>query len=378
MADQSKSMKTCPTCGTRLEADAKRCVVCGRNFHDAEEPKTQQKREREVRTQKMPEITLSLPVAIGLVVLVFLIGAGLFFVFLKEQDVIVEPTITVTPSQTPTITLTPTATLTFTPEPTWTPLPPVDYEVQFGDNCLVIATLFDVSVRSIILENNLNAECTDLNQGQILKIPQPTPTASPEPTSTLSAAEATEAACEKLDYTVVAGDTLSRIADLYDVSMDTIRSYNELTSDTVFEGQRLKIPLCERLPTPGPTPTPTLPPPYYAPALLLPSDGAAFMKMTDTITLQWESVGTLRAGEAYAISVLDVTDEDGIKVTEYVTDTKFIVPEGLRPNDSIPHIFRWWVVPVRQIGTTDDGEPIYDAAGEISDEYVFSWWGIGE
>lgn len=378
MADQPEQSKTCPTCGTKLPSDAKRCVVCGRNFHEVEETKLTKSKEKEVRPQKMPEITLSLPVAIGLVLLVFLIGAGLFFIFLKENDVIVEPTVTVTPSLSPTITITATSTLTPTPEPTFTPLPPVEYTVQSGDNCLIIATLFNVSVNSIVLENALPAACNTLVEGQKLMIPQPTPTASPQPTTTLSVAEATEAACQKLEYTVVANDTLSRIADLYDVSIDTIRTYNELTTDSVWEGMVLIIPLCERLPTPGPTPTATLPAPYYAPQLLLPADGSAFMKMTDTITLQWESVGTLRPGEAYAITVVDVTAGTGLKVTQYVTDTKFIVPETLRPTDSIPHIFRWWVIPVRQVNSTLAGDPIYDAAGEKSVDYVFSWWGIGE
>ena len=140
----------------------------------------------------------------------------------------------------------------------------------------------------------------------------------------------------------------------------------------------LKIPLCERLPTPGPTPTPTLPPPYYSPQLLLPPDGEAFMRMTDVITLQWESVGTLRVNESYAIMIVDVTSDGEVKLTDYVSDTKFIVPESMRPKDTIPHIFRWWVVPVRQVGSTTEGEPIWDAAGILSDEYVFSWWGAGE
>lgn len=383
MTTQDSNHKTCPTCGARLDADAPRCTVCGRVFHTDQDKKEKKSKSAkssstDVRAQRMPEVSLSLPVAIAIVILAFVIGAGLFFLILREQDVIVEPTITVTPSQTATTTVSPTVTLTATPEPTWTPLPPVDYTIQSLDTCLSIASLFDVSVQSIVLENNLSADCTDLVVGEVLSIPQPTPTPSPAPTSTLSAAEATEQACEKIKYTVEAGQSLSYIADLYDVSIETIKSYNNLTSDQVFESQVLEIPLCERLPTPGPTPTATLPAPYYAPQLLLPRDGEAFMKMTDTITLQWESVGALRSNEAYAVTIEDVTAGDGTKLTDYVTETKFIVPEGLRPTDNIPHIFRWWIIPVRQVGSTDEGEPVWDSAGEMGDAHVFSWWGIGE
>jgi hypothetical protein len=102
------------------------------------------------------------------------------------------------------------------------------------------------------------------------------------------------------------------------------------------------------------------------------------MKMTDTITLQWESVGALRTNEAYAVTIEDVTAGDGTKLIDYVSDTKFIVPEGLRPTENIPHIFRWWIIPVRQVGSTDEGEPVWDTAGELGEAHVFSWWGIGE
>ncbi|MEE4195260.1 MAG: LysM peptidoglycan-binding domain-containing protein [Anaerolineae bacterium] len=383
MTTQDSQHKTCPTCGARLDADAPRCTVCGRVFHSDQDKKEKKNKpskdpSSDVRAQRMPEVSLSLPVAIAIVILAFVIGAGLFFLVLREQDVIVESTMTVTPSQTATITVTPTNTLTPTPEPTWTPLPPIEYTVQTGDYCGTIAFLFDVSVQSIILENDLPADCAGLIVGQTLLIPQPTPTPSPAPTNTLSPAEATEQACEKVKYTVESGQTLSYIADLYDVSIETIKNANSMTNDSVLQGQVLEIPLCERLPTPGPTPTATLPPPYYAPQLLLPRDGEAFMKMTDTITLQWESVGALRSNEAYAVTIEDVTAGDGTKLTAYVDDTKYIVPDGLRPTDNIPHIFRWWVVPVRQVGSTDEGEPVWDSAGDLGEAHVFSWWGIGE
>ena len=46
--------------------------------------------------------------------------------------------------------------------------------------------------------------------------------------------------------------------------MLAIREENGMTSDSVFLGQSLTIPLCRRYATPGPTPTATPPPPYPA------------------------------------------------------------------------------------------------------------------
>jgi hypothetical protein len=156
--------------------------------------------------------------------------------------------------------------------------------------------------------------------------------------------------------------------------MDAIREWNGMTSDIVYEGQPLVIPLCERLPTAGPTPTATNPPPYQAPSLLLPADGAPFTAANDTIALQWSSVGTLRSDEYYAVTVEDVTEGEGRRLVDYVTDTKFIVPTNFRPNSNVPHVLRWTVMVVRQTGSSADGQAIYQPGGNVSNPRTFIWW----
>jgi len=328
-----------------------------------------------VQGPRMPEVTISLPVALGLIVLVLAIGAGVVYAFLQSKNAIVEPTTTPTLTTTATATLTTTASLTPSPLPTFTPLPPLEYIIKAGDYCSSIAAFFNVSIQSIVLLNNLPPDCGVLSIGQKLLIPQPTPTASPLPTSTLSGVEATDAACEKVEYIVKENDTLSGISRAYAVSAEAIKVYNGKTNDVVFQGEKLIIPLCQRLPTPGPTPTPTPPPPYPAPNLLLPTDGAAFMTMNETITLQWASIGTMRENESYQVVVEDITDNTGRKLVEYVTDTKFIVPVSFRPSGDTPHIIRWTVTTVRQTGTAQDGSPIWESAGLVSTPRVFSWSG---
>ncbi len=373
--------KICPTCGTKLSINATRCLVCGRQFtSEKASPATEGKKKAEiVETPRMPQLTLSLPAAIGLILLLLGIGAGTVFAVFQASapDVAQNLTPSPTASLTPTITQTPTATETPTPQPTFTPLPPQEYRIQPNDTCLTIAFNFGVSVNSIIQLNKLSPACDNLVPGNILLIPQPTPTPSPQPTNTLSPQQATEVACQMFPYKVQSGVTLRGIARNYNVSADAIKSYNGLPSDVVYEGMTLNIPLCERLPTPGPTPTPTNPPPYAAPNLLLPADGAVFTAANDSVTLQWASVGTLRQNEAYAVSVEDITEGKGRRLTEYVTDTKFIVPASFRPTDNTPHVLRWFVVPVRQVGTSSDGKPIYDTAGAPSASRTFVWWSAG-
>jgi LysM repeat protein len=228
-----------------------------------------------------------------------------------------------------------------------------------------------------VLLNNLPADCSTLYENQSLKIPQPTPTATPQPTSTMDAVQSTDAACEKYEYVVQESDTLSSISLNFNVPGEAIKEYNGMVNDIVRFEQRLVIPLCRRNATPGPTPTPTLPPPYPPVNLLLPPDGAAFSARDDVITLQWASAGALRPNEAYAVTVEDLTEGQGRKQVEYVTDTKLILPEEFLTNDPTPHVIRWWVVTVRQIGTDNDGNPIWNPAGAVSSPRVFTWYSLG-
>jgi hypothetical protein len=188
--------------------------------------------------------------------------------------------------------------------------------------------------------------------------------------------DATKNACETVAVTVQEGDTLSSIAANWAISMDSIKEFNGLTTDNVFVGNSLLMPLCMRAATPGPTPTATIPPPYPASNLLLPADGAAFTLANDVVTLQWASVGVLRDGEAYQITVEDITSPQNPRLADYVADTKYIVPTSFRPKDNVAHVLRWWITPVRQAGSDDQGQPIWVASGAVSEKRVFTWVGV--
>lgn len=362
-------MKLCPTCGTQLAENATRCLVCGTEFTMDKLP------QKSIQGSRMPMLKISLPLALGLILLILALGAGAVYLGLNAGNRIVVPTPMSTATNTPTITSTPTETPIPSLTPTSTPLPPLEYTVKSGDYCNNIAAAFDVSPQSIILLNNLSATCTDLVVGQKLLIPQPTPKPLPVASATLLAADATRAACNTVTITVQSTDTLSSISLNYNVSMDAIKQWNGLSTDTVYLNQPLTIPLCMRAATPGPTPTPTLPPPYPAPNLLLPANGAVFNLANDVVTLQWASIGDLRTNEAYLVIVEDITEGLGRKLNDYVTDTKFIVPVSFRPQDNQPHLISWQVVSVRQTGTDDQGKTIWSQAGTPSQLRYFIWSG---
>ncbi len=336
----------------------------------------------------MPEITLGLPAALGLLALFVTIGAVLVYFVLNgmgKPKATASGTVTATATITLTATasLQPTVTMTPTLAATATPIPPVSYQVIAGDTCLRIAGVnklaMDLASRDAIIAANpgvINAECTNLKEGQTISVPQPTPTATiapSQPAGTGTPASASGTQCPSDTYTVKEGDTLGSIAANYAVTQKDIKDFNGMLNDNVFVGIPIKIPLCHR--TTDPTATPTTPPPYSAANLLLPADGAYFTVANDTVTLQWSQVGELRSNEAYAVTIEDITEGKGRKLTEYVTDTKFIVPATFRPTDTTPHVLRWSILPVRQTGQTKDNQPIYAPAGTVSATRDFIWSG---
>lgn len=98
------------------------------------------------------------------------------------------------------------------------------YVVKKGDTLYSIASKFDTTVSKIMQLNNLKTP--SLAIGQQLLIP-------------VAHLPSTDYAI----YTVKPGNNLYSIAKKYNVSVDSIKSLNNLTSDILSVGQQLKIPL---------------------------------------------------------------------------------------------------------------------------------------
>lgn len=132
------------------------------------------------------------------------------------------------------------ATVEATPVP---PPPPAqaDYTVVQGDNFTTIARKFHVSVKAII-DANPGVEPTRLKVGQTLHIPPPA-TPSGAPGAVGGSGPPVETPSGEQIYTVKSGDTLTRIAGQYGVSVRALRSANSLTTDRIRVGQKLKIPV---------------------------------------------------------------------------------------------------------------------------------------
>ncbi len=374
----AQTTQICPTCSTRLTSAAARCPVCGTDLR----PKGSQSLgataplPESARADSLPEVVLTLPIALGLLVLFLAVGGGLGYLEWSALNRPATPTLLPTSLQPPTASPTPTATQMVTPVPSATAQPPFEYTVASGDTCGGIAVQFDISVQSLIILNNLPVACNNLAVGRKLKIPYPTATPLPPPTSTFEPGDATKAACNAVRYTVQQNDTLSIIADTYGIPQAIIKEFNDLEADYVVIGRTILIPLCARTGALGPTSTATLPALYPAPDLLVPSDGAPFTRTDGEIALQWASLGVLGGDEAYEVVVEDVTAGEGHSLVGYVTDNKYIVPEAFRSHDRVPHLLRWWVQPVRKSGLDEHGQTVWSLAGNASERRDFTW--IGE
>lgn len=96
-----------------------------------------------------------------------------------------------------------------------------EYIVQKGDTLYGIANKFNTTVDNLKSINNLTTD--SLSIGQVLKLPS---------SSTISTDT----------YTVKSGDSLYAIAKKYNTTVDTLKSLNNLTSNTLSIGQVLKLP----------------------------------------------------------------------------------------------------------------------------------------
>jgi len=143
-----------------------------------------------------------------------------------------------------------------------------DYKIVAGDTFSTIARKFHVTTAAL-MNANPGLEPTKLQIGQSIKIPPPAPAAAA--TGGTASPVADVAAGEQM-YVVKSGDTLSKIATDHGTTVRALRSANNLTTDRIKVGQKLKIPVkaaaaavtsppAPALPVPGATSAPPALPP---------------------------------------------------------------------------------------------------------------------
>ncbi len=125
------------------------------------------------------------------------------------------------------------------------------YSVVGGDSCWGISDKFKISQDNLLLDNNMTVnDCSKLQLGQLLDIPKSTWDSS--------CIQANEVCTSVSTYTVQAGDYMSKIADTYNISLDSLCAANNLTTATcgnINVGQVINLPtgITQCKPKPKPT-----------------------------------------------------------------------------------------------------------------------------
>ena len=105
------------------------------------------------------------------------------------------------------------------------PTPTTTYTVAKGDSLYQIAKKYNTTVEALKLLNNLTSNTLSIGQKLIIT------TIAEEKAST-----------DTTTYIVIKGDTLYQIAKKFNTTVETLKSLNNLTSNTLSIGQKLIIP----------------------------------------------------------------------------------------------------------------------------------------
>lgn len=198
---------------------------------------------RKKRQQKGPFLMYG---AIALVVIGFILlivwmmrpGQPLGQIFATDTPT---ATVTFTPTSTSTPTLTSTVTETPTITVTSTPSEPFPYTIVENDTLFAIAEKFGLGNDGVLLIYYQNPDLVgkDIQAGQTIMIPIPgtiLPTTTPFPPNLGRGT--------KIEYTVLAGDTLAGIAVRFNSLPDEIIKENKLEdANSLQVGQTLQIPV---------------------------------------------------------------------------------------------------------------------------------------
>jgi hypothetical protein len=432
----SESFKICPICGSPNHPKAVVCHTCGtalRTAEIAQQPTAPVTRHRAEYDYRHGETDLfeanlrrtgQLYLVGGLIVLAVITCGGLFFLLrillapltaeMQAQDVPVatashtpRPTIilaTVTPGPpTPIPTLTPSQTPTATISPT--PEPCIQ-KVAAGDDLISLAFRCghrSLDVIDLILDLNNLSDAGNIQIGQEIVIPWPTPTEDPNavPTEVSDSSSSTgvDTVVAMVDgeiptetpmpfdpfgpsptwtlqpgvmwHQVVSGETIISIAVQYGANVEILSQLNpEITFSqcdfglesgggscivNLYQGQLMRVPAPTATPTLPPTPsgsetaTPTPTATFNAPSPLSPDDRAFFAR-DQLVTLRWIATGAFHAADSQELFI--------------------IVPVDWQGTDDQRYEYQWTV---NVIDANKPGEPTY-----TTEPRTFIWEGKGE
>lgn len=202
------------------------------------------------------------------------------------------------------------------------------YTVQKGDSLYKIAEKYNTTVTELKRLNNLTSDILQI--GQVLRLP----TANiPDTTYDI--------------YTVQNGDSLWLIAQEYNTTVDELKILNNMTGNTLYVGQQLKVPTSTNSTPPEPSPNPTPTPEEYDIYVITKGDSLWLIAQKYNTTV--DELISLNNLSDLAISNLQVGDKLKVPKTESTTKT-YIVKSG----DSLWSIAKEYNVTVDQLKSANN------------------------
>jgi LysM repeat protein len=132
-----------------------------------------------------------------------------------------------------------------------------EHVIAKGESFYTLGKKYNVGFKAIA-EANPNVNPNRLKIGEKIKIPPPKTPGAASLNGASSSANGGEPGIQT--YKVKSGDSLSKIAKTYGVTVKQLRSENSLTTDQIKVGQMLRIPAKSPAPEVVP-PVPAVPPP---------------------------------------------------------------------------------------------------------------------
>lgn len=115
------------------------------------------------------------------------------------------------------------------------PKRPRYHKVKRGDSLSSIAAKYRISVKQLKRENNLKSNVAVL--GKRLKLPS-----NARGSSSSSSSGSSNRTTRPKVYVVKSGDSLSKISARYNVTISSLKRLNNLRKNTVYVGQKIKLP----------------------------------------------------------------------------------------------------------------------------------------
>ncbi len=182
----------------------------------------------------------------------------------------------------------------------------ITYTVKSGDTLSAIAKKYKISLTSLISANKIT-NSSKLKVGKVLTIPSSTKTSKKSSVKHTTSVTKPAVTKKPTTYKVAKGDSLSKIAKQFGLTVAQLKSYNGLKSDSIRNGQVLKLTA----------------PPAKKPASKPSEPAKPVQTKSDTYTVT--------AGDTlFSIAKANGLTADNIKVYNHLTSDKIYVGQVLR------------------------------------------------